>query len=82
MMTIDVKFFASLRDAAGLDACRLELAPGARGHDVKAALSRRYRRLEGITDDVRLAVNGVYRSWETPIADGDELALIPPVSGG
>ena len=82
MMTIQVRLFASLRDAAGIEECRLELAPGARGLDAKATLVQQHRRLKGLMESARLAVNQEYQPWETPLHDGDELSLIPPVSGG
>jgi len=71
-----------LRDAAGRDECWLVLGPGARGTDAKTALLERYPRLAGLIGYARLAINQEYRLWETPLADGDELGLIPPVSGG
>ena len=50
--------------------------------DAKTALTDQYIRLRGFVDHVRLAVNCEYQSWEIPLSDGDELSLIPPVSGG
>ncbi len=82
MMTIQVRLFALLRDAAGIEECQLELAPGARGFDAKATLVQHHRRLKGLIEYARLAVNQEYQPWETPLHDGDELSLIPPVSGG
>ena len=71
-----------LRDAAGTEECWLVLGPGARGVDAKAMLTARYSRLNGLLDAARLAVNYEYQPWEAPLHDGDELGLIPPVSGG
>ena len=82
MMDVRVRFFAWLRDAAGTEECRLALASGARALDAKAALVSRYQRLNGLIDYVRVALNQEYQSWEVPLHDGDELSLIPPVSGG
>ena len=81
-MTVTVRVFASLRDVVQLDGCQLRLAPGASGSDAKAALLRRYAQLQGVIEPVRLAINGEYQPWETALRDGDEVALIPPVSGG
>jgi molybdopterin converting factor small subunit len=81
-MDVRVRFFAMLRDAAGRDECWLVLGPGARGADAKTALVERYPRLAGLIAYARLAVNQEYQPWEAPLADGDELGLIPPVSGG
>ena len=71
-----------LRDAAGAEECRLALGSDARGVEAKATLVARHPRLAGLIDSARLAINQEYQAWETPLREGDELALIPPVSGG
>ena len=71
-----------LQDAAGTEECWLALGPEARGVDAKAALIERYPRLNGFLGSARLAVNQEYQAWEAPLHNGDELGLIPPVSGG
>ena len=71
-----------LRDAAASEECWLVLDEGADGVEAKMALVARYPRLNGLIDSARLAVNQEYRPWETPLRDGDEIGLIPPVSGG
>jgi len=81
-MDLRVRFFAMLRDAAGTEECWVILGPGARGADAKTILAERYPRLAGLIEYARLAVNQEYQPWETSLHDGDELALIPPVSGG
>lgn len=81
-MEIRVRLFAMLRDAAGRDECWLALAPGARGADAKAVLVERFPKLAGWLGATRLAINRAYQPWDAPLADGDELGLIPPVSGG
>ena len=72
-----VRFFAALREQAGQRERELELADGARVDDVWPAL--------GLGDEPRglvYAVNRAYVERGAPLADGDEVALIPPVSGG
>lgn len=81
-MNIKVRFFAWLQDAVSTPECWLVLGPGARGFDAKAALIERYVQLSGLIDHARLAVNQEYRPWEASLHDGDEIGLIPPVSGG
>lgn len=81
-MIVTVRFFASLRDAAGAEACTVALASGARGSEVHAALIERYPRLRDLLASTRLARNEAYQPWDVPLQDGDELCLIPPVSGG
>ncbi len=81
-MDVRVRFFATLRDAAGTEECWLALASGARGVEAKTTLAARHPRLAGLVEYARLAINQEYQPWDTPLQDGDELALIPPVSGG
>ena len=79
---VTVRLFAWLRDAAQRAECRLQLASGASGLDVKAELLARWPGLREALEPARLAVNCEYQSWDVRLTDGDELAVIPPVSGG
>lgn len=74
---VTVRLFAMLRERAGANELTLELPPGAR---VAQALER----LEAVADGVPvvLAVNREYADRDTVLDPGDELALIPPLSGG
>jgi MoaE-MoaD fusion protein len=76
-MQIRVRLFAALRERAGIAERQLELAEGASVADV-------WRELE-LGDEppgIAYARNREYASRDTVLADGDEVALIPPVSGG
>jgi MoaE-MoaD fusion protein len=80
---VRVRLFAVLREAAGRNEVELDLADGATVGDAIAALDG----VGGLDQvigrvPVRMAVNRDYASDATPLAPGDELALIPPVSGG
>ena len=81
-MVVTVKFFASLRQLADADECRVTVAPGASALEAKRLLEDRYPGLGRLLPYARLAVNLEYQPWEVLVQDGDELALIPPVSGG
>jgi MoaE-MoaD fusion protein len=74
-----VRLFAGLRERAGTGEQQVELAEGATAADVWASLADR---LGERPDGLVLAVNRRYAAEDTPLADGDEVALIPPVSGG
>jgi molybdopterin synthase catalytic subunit/molybdopterin converting factor small subunit len=76
-MTVRVRLFAILRERAGRDEFELELPEGARVADALAAVDD----LAGGLSLV-MAVNREYASPDRRLAPGDELALIPPVSGG
>jgi molybdopterin synthase catalytic subunit len=76
-MHISVALFAVLRERAGAGAIELELPDGANAGDAVRALA------DVIGDcPVVLAVNRVYAGSEQVLSEGDEVALIPPVSGG
>jgi molybdopterin converting factor subunit 1 len=80
---IQVRLFASLRELAGADVTEVELADGATAADVLAALAERPRLAEALAPGrVAIAVNREYARGEHTIRQGDEVALIPPVSGG
>ena len=73
-------YFASLRDAAGCDAEQVESA-----HADARALYADLRTRHGIAlpaERVRVAINGEFAPWDRALADGDEIAFLPPVSGG
>lgn len=76
-MRVQIRLFASLRQRAGAPTLILELPEG-------AVVADALRELAWLTGDVRavLAVNREYASATTPLHTDDELALIPPVSGG
>jgi MoaE-MoaD fusion protein len=74
---VTVKLFAGLRERAGIGQRSLELGETARVGDVWATLG-----LGEEPDGLLYAVNRDYAARERPLAEGDEVALIPPVSGG
>lgn len=77
---MNVRLFAALREIAG-DA-HVE-ASGKTVGDVVDELGRRYgERFAQIAAVGSFVVNGERATRETPIAEGDEVALLPPVSGG
>lgn len=81
-MKITVRLFAALADAAGARELELELSAGATGRDLLNLLSARYPKVAALAPSLRLAVNQEYVPWDNPLASDDEIALIPPVSGG
>jgi MoaE-MoaD fusion protein len=82
-MVVRIRLFAILRQRAGRDAIELRLSRGATVADALAALSETEPLGELLSRlPVQMAVNRDYASSDTELAPGDELALIPPVSGG
>jgi sulfur-carrier protein len=82
-MMVQVLYFAGLRDTVGMAEEALELPAGVR---TVAALSEhlavRHRAFADRRKHVRIARNEVFADDEDLLADGDVIALIPPVAGG
>jgi molybdopterin converting factor subunit 1 len=78
---ITALLFARLREQAGTG-CDLLEADVATVADVYRALRRRHPGLEADLSLVRVARNQEFAEWTDPVADGDEVAFIPHVSGG
>jgi molybdopterin converting factor subunit 1 len=80
-MQVSVRLFAGLRERAGADRIEVELPEGARVADVLAAMAGtpvgELRPRECV-----VAVNREYAAADSPVQAGDEVALVPPVSGG
>jgi molybdopterin synthase catalytic subunit len=82
-MRITVRLFAVLRERAGCAELDLDLPAGATAGDAIDALSRETAIGElGEELPIGVAVNREYTGRDAPLSEGDELALIPPVSGG
>jgi sulfur-carrier protein len=81
-MQITVKLFALMREKAGTDTIPLEVPTGAPVTQVLATLVGRYPTLEPYMANTRFSLHMDFVDPETTLAEGDELVLIPPVSGG
>lgn len=77
-----VLLFAACREIAGTSELALELPAGARVGDALARLAEREPRLARFLPGCRQARNDRFVALDEPLADGDEVAVIPPVSGG
>lgn len=81
-VTVHTLFFSVLRDAVGESEQSVSLPDGATGDTLLDTLAAQHTGIERYRSVVRLAVNRRYVPFDTPLADGDEVVLIPPVSGG
>jgi molybdopterin synthase catalytic subunit len=83
-MVYRVRLFAVLRERAGCDAVEVEVADGGTVADALDSLADQHESLAFTVAAMPLvvAVNRVYARPETVLSAGDEIALIPPVSGG
>ena len=81
-MQVTVLLFAQARDRAGTGRVLLDLAPGARVRDLVERMTERHPALAALGSHLAIAVDGELKPRDTPLADGAEVALLPPVSGG
>ncbi|WP_293129158.1 MoaD/ThiS family protein [Microcoleus sp. bin38.metabat.b11b12b14.051] len=81
-ITITVKLFAAFSEAYGVSELTLELPPETPAKRVLESSIAQYPQLEKWRDRTRFGVNLEFVSPDTILQDGDEVVLIPPVSGG
>lgn len=81
-MRVTVRLFARLRDLVGAGDLVREASSGASVHDVWLDLVRDYPALAPYAGSMSCAVNADYAKLATSVHDGDEVAFLPPVSGG
>jgi threonine synthase len=81
-MHVTVRFFATLRDQAGLEQTRLNLADDSSVAALLGRITEAHPSLEAALPHVLVAVNNKYAFPDTPLNEGDEVALFPPISGG
>lgn len=77
-----VKLFARLRELAGTGELVVEVPPGALVKDVWAALAAAHPAVAAYERSMSCAVNLDYARMSAPVAEGDDVAFLPPVSGG
>ena len=81
-MRVRVLFFGQLKDIVGVSQEDAEISEGARVEDLYGRYSRRFPRLADFRPSVAASVNQEYAEWRASLAAGDEVAFLPPVSGG
>jgi molybdopterin synthase sulfur carrier subunit len=77
-MRVRVRFFASLRERLGYSETSLDVPIGATVSDIWSQATNGMT----VSDNALAAINMEYASFDRQIADGDEVAFFPPVSGG
>ena len=81
-MKVRILLFARLRDLLGTDSVELDSPDIESVGDAYRILRARHPELEDFSRSLLVAVNQEFADWNTPVEEGDELALFPPVSGG
>ncbi len=82
MVSVKILLFSVLKQKLGRESLDLTLQAPATGKDLLDCLTKEYAVIEAYRPVIRIAVNASYVPETTHISDGDEVALITPVSGG
>jgi molybdopterin synthase catalytic subunit len=81
-MRVRVLFFGRLKDIVGRSEEQAEVSEGARVEDLFERYGRSFPELARFRASVVASVNQEFAEWRAPLASGDEVAFLPPVSGG
>ncbi len=81
-VTAKVLFFGRLRELVGCHEDTFAVQDGAAIAGIFAHYAKRYPRLNDFRSCVVPSRNREFVNWETPVHSGDEIAFLPPVSGG
>ncbi len=79
---IEVFLFGAAADRAGTRKVQMEVESGSTLAEVWPLLAERYPDLSSMRDTLAFAVNGEYARMDGRVEPGDEVAVLPPVSGG
>ncbi|MBI4861212.1 MAG: molybdopterin converting factor subunit 1 [Candidatus Riflebacteria bacterium] len=82
MAKVVVKLFAAVKERFGADRLEIELGAAATAGQLVEALCRLHPEHARVLGQCRVAVNRRFARADAAIADGDELAIVPPVAGG
>ena len=81
-MTVEVRYYAVLREKTGVAADFVEVPPGSDGKSLLAAVVRKHPVLQPYVSTLRLASETAYISTASEVSENAVILLIPPVSGG
>ena len=81
-MRVKVLLFGQLKDIVGQSEESLELQPGAKLAMIVSHYAERYPKFQGLTKSIACSINAEYAQGTAILKEGDEVGLLPPVSGG
>ena len=81
-LRVNVLFFGRVRELTGLIEEAVELPTGATLADLFGLYTARYPRLADFRSSLVASRNQEFAAWDTPLSFGDDIAFLPPVSGG
>jgi molybdopterin converting factor subunit 1 len=81
-MKVRTKFFAAMKDIMGIAEAELELPEGITAGELFQQYCQQHAPLSGYANNTMISVNLEFVPPETRLHEGDEIAFIPPVSGG
>jgi molybdopterin converting factor subunit 1 len=81
-VNVDVKLFGAVREAVGAKVLSVELADGCPVAELRAKLAGQYPIFARFGDRLAVSVNFEIAAGDTALTEGDEVAFLPPVSGG
>jgi molybdopterin synthase catalytic subunit len=81
-MRVTVRLFGPIREAAGAKELHVQLPPDATAAALRALLAEKHPQFAALGPRLRVSVNREFAADDAPLADGDEVAFLPPVSGG
>ena len=81
-MNIEVKLFAAARQAANQETLSIEIAEGTTGQQLKVEVGQQFPDLKSMLVHLLVAIDTEYAGEDQVLQAGQDIALIPPVSGG
>ncbi len=81
-MKVEILFFANCADIVGRRSVERTIAAGTTVGDLVEQLSTEFPAMRKVAEVASFSVNAEYTALDRPLGDGDEVAVIPPVSGG
>lgn len=81
-MEVKVLFFASIRELAGVKEVSVRIEEGSTTAQLKEAVAEQFPQLQTALENITMAVNQAYVLEAVALNSGDEVAFLPPISGG